>query len=242
MHRLLLRSAPLLAHLSDELRSRIGKPRQDSFYFRAFNANRATAEAVANTRYLRSMQNGTLNPLNYGCLTVQDAYYCYSAQETFKVVRDRIDRETQPDLFDMVESEIHAYDVYNRTFLENWHIRNTESVIPTETMRLYSEHERRVACEEDPICSLVTFLPCYHLWPWSARRLMMSPNFTPGVYRNWFEAVYPGDIEGFSAAWLLGCFIDDWQREGKPFDEDLAMDIYRTGMEFELKVFSEAQS
>ena len=42
---------------------------------------------------------------------------------------------------------------------------------------------------------------------------------------------------------LLAHLSDELRsRIGKPFDEALAMDIYRTGMEFELKVFSEAQS
>lgn len=38
----------------------------------------------------------------------------------------------------------------------------------------------------------------------------------------------------------MGSFIEEWKSGGKPFDEDLAHDIYRTSMDFELKVFSEA--
>ena len=240
MRRLLFRNAPLFAYISDNLRQLSDKPAPTSFYCRAFEANKQTAEAVANTSYLRSMQNGTLSPLNYGCLTVQDAYYCYNAQETMFDALNRIDRETEPDLFDLLESKVRAYDDYNRTFVEDWHIRNIESVIPTETIRLYSEHERRVALEEDPIYTLVAFLPCFGLWPWFARRLMLSPRYRPGVYREWFESVYQGDEESFGEVWVIGNFIEEWKSQGKAFDEDLAMDIYRTGMDFELKVFTEA--
>ena len=69
---------------------------------------------------------------------------------------------------------------------------------------------------------------------------MMSPRYRPGVYRDWFETVYPNETVGFGPAWLLGSFIEDWTDAGRPFDEGLAMDIYRTSMDFELKLFSEA--
>ena len=141
-----------------------------------------------------------------------------------------------------MESRLRGFADFNRTFLEDWHIRNIESVVPTETMRLYTEHERRVACNEEPIYTLVAHLPCYHLWPWFARQLMMSPRYRPGIYRNWFESVYEGEAESFGAGWTMGSFIEEWKKRGNPFDEDLAHDIYRTSMNFELKVFSEACS
>ena len=240
MHRPIIRSATLLAHLSEKMRQRIGKPSRESFYSRAFDTNRATAEAVANTRYLRSMQDGTLDPLAYGCLTVQDAYYCYSARDTLVALLERDALEGQPDLKELLEAKVDEYDVYNRTFLDDWHLRNAESVMPTETMSLYAAHERRVALEEDPIYALVAYLPCHCLWPWFARRLMMSPRYQPGVYRGWFETIYPSESVGFGPAWLLGSFIEEWIGAGKPFDESLAMDIYRSSMDFELKLFSEA--
>ena len=240
MHRLLIRSIPLLVYAPIELRRLMGKPLPTSFYSRAFLANRRTANAVANTRYLQSMHSGTLNPLAYGCLTVQDAYYCYHAQDTLVGLRNRIDREEQPELYDVVDSSASAYDDYNRTFLEDWHIRDAQSVIPTKTMRDYAEHERRISRDEEPIYTLVAYLPCYHLWPWFARQLMASPRYRPGVYRDWFEGIYQGERQSFGGAWLLGNFIEQWREKGLSFDEGLAHDIYRTSMDFELKVFSEA--
>jgi hypothetical protein len=38
----------------------------------AIEANRHIARAVATTPYLQRMHDGTLSPLDYGCLTVQD--------------------------------------------------------------------------------------------------------------------------------------------------------------------------
>ena len=137
----------------------MGKPSPSSFYYRAFRANLRTANEVAATPYLQSMHTGTLSPLDYGCLTVQDAYYCYQAQETLRLTLARIDRAAQPELFEIVESKVRGYEGYNQTFLEDWHIRNAQSVLPTEAMGAYIEHERRVACEEDPIYTLVAYLP-----------------------------------------------------------------------------------
>ena len=240
MRRLLGRNLALLAYVPQEMARRTGKPLPTSFYSRAFAANRRTANAVTSTRYLQSMHTGTLNPLGFGCLTVQDAYYCYRARKTFELLLGRIDRQSLPDLYDLVESKLHCYDDYNKTFIDDWHIRNTESVVPTETMRLYAEHERRVALQEEPIYALVAYLPCFCLWPWFARQLKMSPRYSPGVYRDWFDSVYQGERESFGGAWLLGTFIEKWKDAGKPFDEGLAHDIYRTSLGFELKVFEEA--
>ena len=112
----------------------MGKPSPSSFYYRAFRANLRTANEVAATPYLQSMHTGTLSPLDYGCLTVQDAYYCYQAQETLRLTLARIDRAAQPELFEIVESKVRGYEGYNQTFLEDWHIRNAQSVLPTEAM------------------------------------------------------------------------------------------------------------
>ncbi len=240
MRRLLGRNISLLAYIPTELRRRMNKPLPSSFFYRAFRANRRTANEVANTPYLQSMHRGTLSPLDYGCLTVQDAYYCYHAQDTLQTLLGKIDGRTQPELYELVESKKRAYKDYNRTFVEDWHIRDEQSVLPTEAMRQYVEHERRVASDEEPIYCLVAYLPCYHLWPWFARQLMMSPRYRPGVYKDWFESVYPGERESFGGAWLMGSFIEEWKDGGRPFDESLANDIYRTSMDFELRVFSEA--
>ena len=240
MHHLISRNISLLVYLPEALRRLVGKPLPTSFYSRAFFANLLTANAVAATRYLQSMHDGTLNPLDYGSLTIQDAYYCYHAQDTLKELLDRIDREKSPDLYDLVASKASAYDNYNRTFLEDWHIRDAECVLPTDGTRAYVAHEQRVAREEEPIYSLVAFLPCYNLWPWFARQLMASPRYNPGIYRDWFEGVYEGEVESFGGAWALGSFIEEWKDGGGAFDESLAHDIYRTSMEFELRMFREA--
>lgn len=240
MHRLLRRSVPLVAFIPLAMRNRIGKPLPSSFFYRAFFANRRTANAVANTPYLQAMHDGTLSPLVYGCLTVQDAYYCYHGQDNMKELLNRIDRDEHPELFDLVQAKGKSYEDYNRTFREDWHIRSTESVVPRDAIQRYVEHEQRVAREEEPIYTLVAYLPCFHLWPWFARQLMMSPHYNPGVYRDWFEGIYQGERESFGGAWLLGNFIEDWKAAGNPFDEDLAHEIYRTSMTCELEVFSEA--
>lgn len=240
MHHLIQRNAPLLSYVIADLRKLANQPSSTSFYTRAFRACKPTANAVVKTSYLQSMHDGTLDPLSYGCLTVQDAYYCYHAQNTLRALMERVDQEAHSGLYDLVKSKVESYDAYNRTFLEDWHIRNTESVIPTETMQRYVEHERRVSLDEDPIYTLVVYLPCYHLWPWFARRLMMSPHYSPGVYQSWPEGIYQGEVESFGGAWLMGNFIEQWKDAGQPFDEALAHDIYRTSMEFELAIFNEA--
>lgn len=171
---------------------------------------------------------------------LQDACYCFCAQETWRALVGRVEQDAYPDLYELATGNVQAYEEYNQTFREVWHIRDAESILVGEAVREYAEHERRVALEEGPIYTLVCFLPCYYLWPWFARRLQASPVYRPGVYRDWLEGIYAGETEGFEQAWLLADFIEGWKEAGNPFDEALALDIYRTSMSFELKVFSEA--
>lgn len=62
----------MLALVPVALRRHMGRPRLASFYQRAIEANRHIARAVATTPYLQRMHDGSLSPLDYGCLTVQD--------------------------------------------------------------------------------------------------------------------------------------------------------------------------
>lgn len=240
MYQFLNRSISQIPDVSSLLRLWSGRPPFHSFFYDAFLANRRTAYAVERTPYLQAMHTGTLDPTAFGCLTVQDAHYCYHAQKTLRGLLGRIDEGESPGLHELVSSMVDAYDDYNRTFIDEWRIRDTESVVATETMAGYVAHERRVASEEEPIYGIVAYIPCYYLWPWFARRLMTSPSYKPGVYRGWFEGIYPGEGEGFGRAWTIGNFIEDWVGEGRAFDAALAHTIYRTSMRFELKLFSEA--
>lgn len=233
------RFVPFIHLLPQECRDINEDLPENSFFYRAFDANIDTAKAVINTKYLQAMKQGTLSPDYYGGLTVLDSYYCYRAASTLDGLLCNIEEEQDPCLKKLTKVLADSYREYNTTFIKYWHIKQSDSVVPTETMKAYAEHEHQLMCYKDPIYTLVAYIPCYYLWPWFSQQIQQSADYNPGVYQAWFEGNYSGP-GSFKSAERIGWLIEMWQRNNKPFDEDLAFSIYKTSMDFELKVFTEA--
>lgn len=238
MSNFLTRSSSFIHYLPSEMQS-VYELDQDSFFYQAFKANENTACEVVKTQYLQTMKVGNLNPNYYGGLTVLDSYYCYRASETLKSLLCKIDKEADKVMYGVTAGIISGYDDYNSTFLKDWHIREPDSVTPTETMRDYAEHEHNTMCYEDPIYTLVAYIPCYYLWPWFSEKIMSDTNYAPGVYGDWFSGNYYGP-DSYKSALKIGNLIDGWQKAGKPFDEAKGFEVYRKSMNYELEVFTEA--
>lgn len=239
MNHILTRSLSFIPYLPANLRKETYQLDADSFFYRVFNANIETANDVVNTAYLQAMKIGELDPLYYGSLTVLDSYYCYKAADTLKSLLCKIDNREEKEMYQLVSGMADSYDDYNRVFLDSWHLRQSDSVTPTETMYGYAEHEHNVMCSNDPIYTLVSYIPCYYLWPWFSKQIMENKDYSPGVYADWFSGNYYGE-GSFDSALNIGEFIDKWQKHGKAFDEKVAFDIYKKSMDYELKVFTEA--
>ena len=62
------------------------------------------------------MKAGKLNPQDFGCLTVQDAYYCYRSAETLNSLLCRMDKEKESELYELADSLYEGYVDYNQTF------------------------------------------------------------------------------------------------------------------------------
>lgn len=239
MNRVFSRFVSFIPYLPKEMQGKVEDLPPDSFFYRAFNANISTANAVINTKYLQAMKQGTLRPDSYGGLTVLDSYYCYRAESTLSGLLCNIDEDKNPMLKTLTQGFVDGYKGYNSSFIKYWHIKQSDSVVPTETMEAYAEHEHQVMCYQDPIYTLVAYIPCYYLWPWFSKQIMNSDGYNPGVYAEWFKGNYKGE-GSFDSAKRIGWFIEAWKDESKPFDEEKALEIYKTSMDFELKVFTEA--
>ena len=235
----LTRSSSFLEFLPTNFAGDIPEPSDNSFFYRVFNLNIETANQVVNTPYLQAMKRGELDPQYYGCLTVLDSYYCYNAVDTLNSLLCKVDQSKYPGLYALIKANLDSYKRYNATFLQDWHIRQSDNVTPTDTMRNYAKHEQNVMCYSDPIYTLVAYIPCYFLWPWFSQKIIESSGYHPGVYDNWFRGNYYGE-DSYKSAWKLGNFIEEWEQQGNSFNETKASEIYRTSMQYELAVFTEA--
>lgn len=212
------------------------EPPADSFFFRVFDKNISIAERVLNTPFLQEMKKNVLPPLNFGVMNVQDAYYCYCAENSYKRLLNgiKVSDELTQEMLELVQHNYKGYVEYNKVFLDIWHIPAATSVKPTKVFQDYAEHEFQTASNYDPIYTLVAMLPCYYLWYWFSSKL--SPDMSSdNLYIDWVE----GSLSARSA-YRIGNFIDKWQKQNQPFDERLAEKIYAASMNYELQIFTEA--
>lgn len=206
----------------------------DGFLMTAFNKNISAADTAYNSVFINGIKNGSLNPEHYGSVNVLDAYYCYEAASSIWISCSKA-KNKDSGLYALLSKLYNGYANYNKTFNEHWHVSAAKSVSPTPCFREYAEHERRVANEEDAIYILAALLPCYYLWYWMAHKINQDKTLSPGLYQPWVDG---NDYEPHSAE-LIDEFIQNWKKAGKSFDESKALDIFRTSITCEGKVFNE---
>jgi len=213
---------------------RVDPPAPESFFWRAWKKNERTAEDTLNTPFMLGIKNDDLFPIAYGTMTVKDAHYCYNGAGSFEVARINAESHhaDEKELVKLLTDLTASYVNYNDSFRDPWHILFPDTVVPTEVSQGYVNHERRVANHEHPIYTLVAMLPCYHLWSWMGNSLI--DHIGNKMYGFWIEW-----NQSYRSAHTIGNFIDDWQKDGKVFNEDLAFGIYAKSMEFEYKMFEE---
>lgn len=202
-------------------------PAPDSLFWKMWNANTEIAQAALNTDFVQGIKNGNLNPQTYGAFNVSDAYYCFHGSEDYQ---NAADRATHPVLKAFLQKKRDSYVSYNDTFPETWRVKNGDSIVPTEVCQQYSDYERSVCSDQDPIYALIVMLPCEYLWGWLGAQLV---GFESGnLYADWIK-----DNQGTSGAFAMGNFIEEY-RKNKPIDEDLAMYIYNQAITFEKENFA----
>jgi thiaminase/transcriptional activator TenA len=224
----------LNGYIAKNDKTNIDPPPQDSFFFKAFNANIGTASAALNTQFIQGIKTGLLDPNAYGALNTLDSYYCYNAATSYDIATMNTDPEKDCDLYQILVSLTASYKGYNEAFLDVWHILNQDCIVPTDTIKAYSMHERSVAEYQPSIYMLTAMLPCYYLWYWLSDKIFsgISP---ANVYSSWIEGNHSADT-----SYAIGNFIEQYRNCGKAFDEDKALEYYSKSMQYEYQVFYSA--
>lgn len=225
----------LLSEIESAHYARLSAADEYSFLEKAFEANMDIANATYNTVFIQGIRNGDLSPETYGSVSVLDAYYCYEAAKSIWYTCGRADENS--DLQVTLKKFYNSYAQYNGTFYSTWHVPAAQNVVPTNAFETYAKHERAVAEKEPPIYLLPALMPCYKLWAWMAYKIYQDPEKTPGVYEFWVEGNMGYEGESGSAI-LADRVISKWIKDGKAFDENKALDIFRKSMQCEYAVFS----
>ena len=104
------------------------------------------AKAVLETKYFKDILNNNLNPNAYGSLMVQDAYYCFKAQNCYTIARTHA---YDSDCSEFLKGKEQSYKDYNATYHKIWHIREDYGVIPGPEIKEYADYEAYVASQLD---------------------------------------------------------------------------------------------
>jgi len=206
-------------------------PPPDSLFWEMWNASEKIAHEALGTQFIKGIQSGTLDPVEYGGFNVSDAYYCFNGADDYLSAYNRAGDAT---LKYFLLSKHQSYEKYNKDFPKTWRIKDASGVVPTDVCKMYSAFETNIAADTNSIYTIIAMLPCEFLWYWLANQ--MTPASPSNLYSKWISG-----NDDPSGAYVMGNFLDYYQNAYPGvIDNDTAIQIYKTAMTFEFKNFQSA--
>ena len=205
------------------------EPPADALFWEMWNECEDIARQVLDTDYFRGIRNNNLDPNAYGSLMVQDAYYCFEAENAYAAAASH---PLDDVCSDFLKGKCASYEEYNLYYHGPWHIRDASGVIPDDPIKSYADYEAHVAGHLDSPYLFCVMLPSEYLWNWIANQLL--PTASPdGLYYFWIEG-NGGTPDG---AYQMANMLENYRTQT---DEEQAKEIFHTAMRHELEVFSTA--
>lgn len=204
-------------------------PAEDSLFAKMWRECEGIANNVKNTKYFKGILENNLDPNAYGSLMVQDAYYCFKAQDAYAAAATHALDDFCSLFFN---GKFESYADYNVYYRDTWCVREPSGVIPGKAIKEYADYEAHVCQHLESPYVFAVMLPCEYLWTWVANMLdEESPK--EGLYYFWIKN-NAGTPDG---AYQMADALESYRSQ---IDEDLAIKIFRKAMEFEERVFTEA--
>ena len=210
-------------------------PPEDSPTWKLWLACADIADQALATDYMQGIKKGTLDPHQFGQYTLQDAVYCYHAQEDYQTVVDRAVAAGEHDLAAFAEARYQSYGRYNSETFADWHIADPKAVALGKAAQAYVDFEHGIAESARPIYSVISMIPCNQLWAWLATQLegAVGPS---NLYSFWIT-----EDDDWGGTYRLDNFVDAWLA-GHPdaYDPEQALFVFRSCMVGELNFFRSA--
>lgn len=118
------------------------EPPADALFWEMWNECEDIARQVLDTDYFRGIRNNNLDPNAYGSLMVQDAYYCFEAENAYAAAASH---PLDDVCSDFLKGKCASYEEYNLYYHGAWHIRDASGVIPGDPIKSYADYEAHVA-------------------------------------------------------------------------------------------------
>lgn len=222
---------PAIAQLKISTR----RPPEDSISWKLWIACADIACEALATEYMQGIKHGTLDPGSYGQYTVQDAAYCYNAQDDYRTMEARAKAARLPELAAFAQARYEGYQSYNTSFLGTWHIASGDAVVPGEAAQAYINFEHHVANDLEPIYGIIAMIPCDELWPWLATELQPDA-IASNLYSFWIS-----ENDDWHGAFRLDNFVDAFfATHPETYDAAEALFVMRSCMTCEVNFFRSA--
>jgi len=169
------------------------------------------------TNFIQGIKNGTLNPDDYGGLTIQDVAYCYYGAQNWKDASLKALKLNQILVGQFCEARYESYETFVESFSKEWNIsmNGIKGIELSKEAQDYINDEELIIKNYDSSYCIIANYACYKLWPWLAEK--MSPYQNSDVYKVWIQ-----NNTGYSSAIKLENEMDMLYEQGK-LDKDLSL-------------------
>ncbi|KAL3858875.1 hypothetical protein ACJMK2_009124 [Sinanodonta woodiana] len=195
-----------------------------------WNSSKDQQQKALKSKFIHGLQNGTLDPTDFGGYMVQDSVYCFHSKESIDTAAGKA---TDPGLKDFLEKRSASYTKYYQELFTSWHIRDPAGIDLSKACAEYAALEKEVAETMISLYLIVALIPCAKLWPWLGQQISTPPKKF-GVYESWVNTNLDPNYDGYKK---LDKIIDDAFLVGA-IDKNEAVRVYNGCMTGEANFFN----
>lgn len=195
-----------------------------------WKSTKAQQQNALKSKFVQGLQNGTLDPTDFGGYMVQDSVYCYHSKES---IDTSAKKAKDPVLKDFLEKRSESYKKYYEELFTTWHIRDPTGIDLSKACADYAALEKEVAETMISLYLIVALIPCSKLWPWLGKKISNPPKKF-GVYESWVNSNFDPNYDGYKK---LDKIIDDAFLVGA-IDKEQAVRVYSGCMTGEANFFN----
>lgn len=212
-------------------------PPKDSYFWRLWEANKATANQVLNSKFVQGIKQGNLDQRIYQASMLNCEYFNVSAEKVYKDACQRADISNK-DLQKYLKLRSEECAKYKQSTGNVWHFNDNQqdssekNMKPMQVTQDYVAHESDIVTNYDPMYALIVMLPRAYLWAWIGQQLSPSK---PGAgygpdnqYKSWITENNNPDC-----AFLMGNFIEKYTNS---INYDKALKLYTKSIQYELEL------
>ncbi|KAL3858877.1 hypothetical protein ACJMK2_009126 [Sinanodonta woodiana] len=147
-----------------------------------WNSSRYQQQNSLKSKFIQGLQNGTLDPTDFGGFMVQDYVYCFRCKESIDTAAGK---EQDPTLKDFLEKRSEYYMKYYQELFTSWHIIDPAGIALSEACDEYAALDKEVAETMISLYFIVSMIPCAKLWPWLGQQISSNPSVS--IFSNTYD-------------------------------------------------------